>query len=176
MVTSIFAKSLDPWAGVVRDLDQIFATTRRDLQRNTPVFSPIPYDIEEIGDHFVLRLDVPGVPKDDLNIEVLGNRLLISGERKSASKNAQRRSGKFQHSFELPEGSSADAIEADLQQGVLTIMIHKPIAATAKKIAIRAGTDHAEGSFKNGFRGNQHQDEQNTSNDQTSAPTLTSCV
>ena len=113
-------------------------------------FSPT-YDIDETSDHFVMFFDMPGVHRDDINIEVLGNQLVVAGERKQpgdgsdSQRLAERRYGKFERSFTLPEGIDANAIEAEHRDGVLRLKIAKPAATKPIKITI------AEGSMKPNF-------------------------
>lgn len=98
------------------------------------------YVLEETDDTYVMSFDVPGVQREDLNIELLGNRLQISGERKGSNK-----SSSFQHLFMLPEGIQADGIAADLKDGVLKLCIQKP--ASVKSIKIKIGEDLSKTNF-----------------------------
>lgn len=116
-------------------------------QRNSPQFFDVACDIDETNDHFVLSFDVPGIDKENIHIEAIGNSLVVSGERqrKSESEKAgtfrsERSFGSFQRSFTLPEGVNSDLIEADYSNGVLQISIAKAEEKKAKKISIGTGS------------------------------------
>lgn len=120
----------------------------------TPEFAP-SYDIQEADDRYWLSFDIPGVDRNDLSIEIEGNRLTVSGERKGDTyqgSSASRRSryGRFQQVFTIPDGVSAEAVEANCKDGVLTLSIPKPATARTQKIKIGDGSDK-ESSAKGNF-------------------------
>lgn len=98
---------------------------------NTTMANPV-YDVDEREDHFALSVDLPGVKKDEIKIEVLDKDLTISGERKRFDKSY----GAFKHAFLLPNTVSADKIEAQYEDGVLQLYIPKTLAAQARTIQI----------------------------------------
>lgn len=106
-------------------------------------------EIIEDNDHYMLSVDLPGLKKEDIKIEVQENTLVISGERKRdeiSNKNVQRLEkfyGNFKRSYSLTNLVNADKIEAHYQDGVLQLFIPKAQTAQAKKIEIQSG--------KNGF-------------------------
>lgn len=118
----------------------------KDIDRMTNVmfndpaeFSPA-YDVEETDDAYMLTFDVPGIARKDLDLEIQGNRLAVSGERKTGE-----RKRRFQLFFTLPAGVDAEAVNAQHQDGVLTLTIAKPTSARAKKITI--GDQPSKGGF-----------------------------
>jgi len=101
-------------------------------------------DLEETDSHYLVCLDVPGMSKDDINVEISGNQLRISGERKSESGGKrkgyfERSYGSFERSLTLPSDVSGDNIEANYRSGVLELAIPKKEAAKSKKIAVGEG-------------------------------------
>jgi HSP20 family protein len=103
-------------------------------------------DVIESETHYLLRADLPGLGEDDVKIELDGNVLSISGERRSQSESRQggyarleRSFGSFRRSLRLPDGIDADAIEASFDRGVLEVRIPKPASVTPRQIAIRPG-------------------------------------
>ncbi len=116
-------------------------------------------EIEEAKDHFIITLEIPGIRKEDLNIEVGDQQLTISGERQVARQDgsenkifhSERSFGKFKRSFQLPEGTRADKIEAHCQDGILTLAVPKVEAVQPRRIEITAGG--RSGSFSNELKG-----------------------
>jgi HSP20 family protein len=103
-------------------------------------------DLTEEGDHFVLRADLPGLRDEDVNIEVEDNVLTISGERRSEHEDrkegyyrVERAVGRFSRSLTLPEGVDPDSIEAQFENGVLTVRIPKPEETKPRRVAIGVG-------------------------------------
>jgi HSP20 family protein len=108
-------------------------------------------DLIESDTHYILRADLPGVSEDDVNIELDGNVLTVSGERKSEHQDrkqgyyrVERSYGSFRRSLRLPEGVDAEAITATFDKGVLEISVPKPEAAKPHKVQITVGADDAE--------------------------------
>jgi HSP20 family protein len=103
-------------------------------------------DLVEEGDHFVLRADLPGVSEDLLSIELEDNVLTISGERGSVREERkdgyyrlERAAGPFSRSLTLPEGIDPESIEANFDNGVLTVRIPKPEERRPRRVAINVG-------------------------------------
>ena len=120
-----------------------------ELMRNTgngnrvTGFTPL-VDVHETEEEYLVKVDLPGVKADDVNIEVNENVLSISGSRVAdKTKQAQlveRPYGSFVRNLTLPKGVDSEQIKADYSDGVLTLHIPKPAEIKPKKIAIGAGT------------------------------------
>jgi HSP20 family protein len=103
-------------------------------------------DLVEADGEYVLRADLPGLDENDFKIEIDGNVLTVSGERKVEHKHEgkgyyrfERSYGSFARSLTLPEGVEADAVKANFDKGVLEIRIPKPEAPQPRKVAISVG-------------------------------------
>ena len=103
-------------------------------------------DLVESDDHFVLRADLPGLAEEDVKIEVTGDTLTVSGERRfehEAKKDGfyrlERGSGTFSRSLTLPEGVDPEAIAAAFDKGVLEIRIPKPEQRRPRRVEIAVG-------------------------------------
>ena len=101
-------------------------------------------DISEDKDNFVLKLDLPGVSKDDVKISFTDGMLNISGERKleKDTKDAkfhrmERAYGKYFRSFTLPNKIREDKIDAEFKDGQLIITVPKAEEAKPKEIPIK---------------------------------------
>ena len=100
----------------------------------------------EADDAYYIEVDLPGVKKEDISIDVKDNVLTISGERKVEEERKEDEFyrvesfyGKFERSFTLPEDVDADKIEAEAKDGVLTVKIPKAqsVDKAPKKIEIK---------------------------------------
>jgi HSP20 family protein len=103
-----------------------------------------PVDIYETEDAFILEADLPGVTKDDIDIEFVENRLILRGERrpKPEAKEEQYRRrerayGRFERMFLLPQTIDRDHVTAEMRHGVLTLRLPKSEMAKPKRIAVR---------------------------------------
>ncbi len=101
-------------------------------------------DILESERDFQLRLDIPGVSRDELSLELDGENLMIKAERAETVddkyRHLRRERGanvRFQRSFELGRSVDRDAISATLNDGVLTVVLPKTEQSVARKIEIK---------------------------------------
>lgn len=98
-------------------------------------------DVIETDDHFLVMLDVPGVPSSALEVTYKGSVLLVKGERETAREAGnlrirERSQGKFEKSIELPPSIDAGSISAELAQGVLKIKLEKTGGVSAPEVKI----------------------------------------
>ena len=102
-------------------------------------FTP-PVDVHETEEEYLVKVDVPGVKSDDVNVEVNENVLSISGSRAAdetgQAQLVERPYGSFVRTLTLPQGVDSDSIEAGYQDGVLELRIPKPAERKPKKITI----------------------------------------
>jgi HSP20 family protein len=106
------------------------------------LFSPAT-DLIENDKNYFLSVDLPGMKKEDIKIEVLDNALVISGERQSEQKKEtdnyqqiEKVYGSFRRSFSLPKTVNIENIQAFHEDGVLEITIPKTQEVKSKKIEI----------------------------------------
>jgi HSP20 family protein len=104
------------------------------------------FDVYESRDAWFLAADLPGVPDDDLCIEVSDGVLRLSGKRSLTTAPhfasvhiSERRSGSFRRSFVLPADAHHDQIEAELKRGVLTVKVPRMVGTSsiARKVPVR---------------------------------------
>jgi HSP20 family protein len=101
-------------------------------------------DVIETDDAYMVEVEVPGIKRDDVSVEVSGNELVVSGEfkerqREGVMRHRTRRMGRFEYRTTLPTNVDADKITADLSEGVLTVCLPKSAAAKPRRIAIGSG-------------------------------------
>jgi HSP20 family protein len=104
-----------------------------------------PVDIYETDEALVMKAELPGFTKDDINIEMKDNTLVIRGERKREDEvkegsyhRTERVYGAFQRSFMLPTTVDQEKISAAYKDGVLELRFPKVQAAQPKRIAVSA--------------------------------------
>ncbi len=102
-------------------------------------------DIYEEGHNLLLQADLPGVNKDDVEVQVEGNVLTLRGERrqeKDVKENQyhrlERTYGAFKRSFTLPAGIDRDKIRAEYRDGVLRLTLPRAEEAKPKNIKVLA--------------------------------------
>lgn len=113
------------------------------LSHNEQNFYPL-IDILDTTTHYNMEIDLPGIKKEDVTINIDNNILSIIGHRKTDSEyqgnhyySRERSYGEFRRSVSLPSNINKDQIDADFKNGVLTIRIPKEKPTTAKTIDIK---------------------------------------
>jgi len=139
------------------DIDRLFGTMDLIRQRLDNLYTDYnrPYrsswlledgflraNLYQSGDAFEMRLEVPGMDKDALDIKIQGNYLEISGKREQdvpegyKVHKTERLNGTFSRSFTLPDDVDSTRVEAKLKDGVLYLTLPKSEAAKPRQITI----------------------------------------
>jgi HSP20 family protein len=122
-------------AGLQDELDRLF---------ESPMTGWAPaLDVHEDKDNFTVRVELPGLKREDIDVSLQEGALVISGERKeekvsegTAIHRQERFYGKFQRALTLPEPVAADKVKADYRDGVLTVSLPKTEEAKPRKIDV----------------------------------------
>lgn len=141
---------------IIRDVDDVF-----DRFFNAPVAFPTmtfdPFkrtmentwmpalDLTETEREFVIRAEVPGVPRENLDAHLEGEILTLTGHREKMAREAnenllweERETGRFVRSIRLPKAVEAAKIEAHYTDGILTVRLPKVETQVKNKIVIKA--------------------------------------
>lgn len=101
-------------------------------------------DVRETTDEVTLLFEVPGMQKEDFDIQVENNRLIVSGERRMESDESEdgwiRReiaTGSFQRQFTLPASIDQQSIQAEYKNGILRLKLAKREEAKPKQIEVK---------------------------------------
>jgi|MudIll2142460700_1097286.scaffolds.fasta_scaffold96359_2 HSP20 family protein len=138
---------LDPW----NEFDRMFEDIMSDrwlMPFSGPRATMAPHvprvDVTDEGDHLLIAADMPGVPKENVEVEILDGMLHVRSkvdeERKEEGRNYlrhERRYSSFSRSFMLPEGVKEDAIEANMRDGVLKVKVPKEKPEEPKKVTVK---------------------------------------
>ena len=100
-------------------------------------------DMFDYGDRVIVKVELPGVDKDDIDISVVGDVLTIKGERKAEEEVkdedyycCERYRGSFYRTIQVPADVDTEKIEASYGNGVLEITLPKVPEVTPKKISV----------------------------------------
>lgn len=141
----------NPWrefGSLQNRINRIFDDTLRDLspfdgeeiERGT--WAPA-VDIYESNDSYSVKVDLPGISKDDIQVDLHDSTLTIKGEKKFEDEvsrdnylRMERAYGTFVRSFTLPKSVDADKIQAKYKEGVLELTIPKKEEAKPRQIKV----------------------------------------
>ncbi|MGY5033438.1 Hsp20/alpha crystallin family protein [Streptomyces sp. 900116325] len=131
---------------VAAEFDDLFERMNRFLEAaagTAPVagaLSPLA-DLHETDDAYVVEAELPGIKREDIDVEISERELCVTGEykereREGVLRRSTRRSGRFEYRALLPADVKADEIKATLADGVLTVTVPKAQAAKPKHIEV----------------------------------------
>jgi len=140
----------DPFAQIPslrREMDRLFFQYPSRIGREEEALAPGVWapvvDIYETDEKMVIKVELPGLKKEDIDIEVRDNTLTLKGERKFEKETkeenyhrVERAYGSFQRSFTLPSTIKQEGIEAAFKDGILEISLPKAEEAKPKKVEI----------------------------------------
>ncbi len=141
---------------LTRDIDEVF-----DRFLNAPLpfpafnYEPLKramegtwmpaLDLTETEKEFVIRAEVPGVPRENLDVHLENEVLTLTGHREKMVREVneqvlweERETGKFLRTIRLPKAVEAGRVEAHYNEGVLTVRLPKIATAIKNKIVIKA--------------------------------------
>jgi HSP20 family protein len=124
-----FADQLERWSDFVRTLPDAL----RDV---------VPLaDVEETDDSYVLEVELPGVKRDDVDLQVDQGRVRVTAERRERERvgllrHRTRSRGRFSMAVTLPGHVDSDEVTASLDHGVLTIVVPKAEGARRRRIPV----------------------------------------
>lgn len=138
----------DPFKAFRREMEDWFSQVDKNLPSLSLGAGVPAVNVAETDKAIEITAELPGVEEKDIKVNVEGNQLVVSGEKKQESKKdekdwhvEERSFGSFYRSMSLPFTPDDGAIEAYLDKGVLHVTVRKPeeLAKTAKTIEIKTG-------------------------------------
>ncbi len=127
-----------------RALDRAGTRSVRPADRESGVVAFIPeFDLYDTGASIVIKVDLPGVAPENLDVSAEGDALTISGLREvdypedAVCLSCERSVGRFARRIELPKSADLRRVTATLRNGVLEITVPKDQKETIEKVAVR---------------------------------------
>jgi HSP20 family protein len=126
----------DPFRDIMALQDRLGRLQGREHAWNPPV------DVYETADHYVVTAELPGLSRDDIQIELREGELTIRGQRPGpgirpdAYHRMERLQGAFARGFAFAERIAADSITAEFRDGVLTITLPKATRPEPRRISV----------------------------------------
>jgi len=144
------ARELATWPsdlfGIQREMNKMFdGFLRGTTDEDYAISSWTPaVDIAEHDDGYLVKVELPGVNKDDVKLTLENNILTMRGEKKLEKETkkenyhrVERSYGTFQRSFTLPAAVKAEKIDASYKDGILTVLLPKAEEAKPKQIEVK---------------------------------------
>jgi HSP20 family protein len=139
-----------PLASFRNEMDRLFDTFLREPfgamdwpQWGAGKWSPA-IDIAEDEKELTVRAELPGIDPKDLDVTVVNNQLVLSGEKRESSETKEKgvyhsetRYGSFRRTLPLPEGVDTEHVDAQYANGVLTLRLPKTAPAAQKRIEVK---------------------------------------
>jgi len=124
--------------------DEYFGAGRRAFRPMEEAWLPA-VDVSETGDKITVKAEIPGMEAKDIDISMVGDTLVIKGEKKAEKEEkdenyhmVERSYGSFSRSMKLPATVDPDKVDASYKNGVLTIVLPKKEEVKPKPIEIKA--------------------------------------
>jgi HSP20 family protein len=134
----------DPFSAGLDDLFKGLVLKPMHFDMDFPEQVQIRMDVTRSDGAYLVKAEIPGVKKDDINVTIDGNQVTVSGEVKKDTEEkkgeeiirSERYYGKVTRSFTLPQDIDQSRVIAKYSDGVLDLTLPTKEKATAKKIAI----------------------------------------
>jgi len=125
-----------PWTGLGSEIDRLLETALTDFS-GVPAARQFPVGLHEDKDHTYVRAELPGVKREDINVELAEGYLTITAARKTPAADGKgEESASLSRSVSVPEAVQTDKVAAAYENGVLTVTLPKAEAIKPKKITV----------------------------------------
>ena len=124
-----------PWAGLETEIDRLFESSLHEFGNVSPTRFPV--DLYEDKDNTYVRAELPGVSRDDINVEITDGYLTIAASRKTTANDAEAgESFSFSRAVSIADEVQTDKVTATYENGVLTVTLPKREEAKPRKISV----------------------------------------
>ena len=146
MATLTRYRPFQPARTLQREIDRLFGEYLPMFSEDevaTAVWAPA-LDMKETDAEYIVKMEVPGIPKEQITVNLEDHRLTVSGERKEEKKEenenrlvVERSYGSFFRSLTLPKAAADRNVTAEMKDGMLTIRVQKAEESKPRKIEIK---------------------------------------
>ncbi len=126
--------AVSPWTGLESEIDRLFNSALTSFG-SSRIGHQFPVGVYEDANNTYVRAELPGVNRDEINVEMVDGSLNISATRKEKVGDAEE-SYSFSRTINLPEGIHTDRVAATYENGILAITLPKREEAKPKKISV----------------------------------------
>jgi HSP20 family protein len=139
------ARVWDPFQSMREEIEGLWSNLARERGQAplAPMVMP-PLDLSETASAFQVRMDLPGIKSDEIEVQLNNNVLTVSGRREEEKDEKgetfhriERRSGSFSRSVTVPAAVAEEKVEAQYKDGVLTIVLPKTEEAHSHRIRVK---------------------------------------
>jgi HSP20 family protein len=128
------------------EINRLFELPTSGLNRESEFFGWAPaVDLYEDNDHLIVQAELPGMKKEEIEVSLHNENLVISGERRAESEHdgsepsrLERFFGRFQRSLTLPKPVDPATVSASYKDGILTVTLPKTEESKPKQITVKA--------------------------------------
>ena len=139
----------DPMAELQRQVDRLFEFTQDVGRQVTQTWRPFPsFNLYETASEYTFVAPVAGLKPEDLDVSVLGNTVVLKGERKRPGtvpdefyRRQERWQGKWSRTVQLPDKADASQLAATLDNGLLILRIPKVPEGQPRQVPVRVGAN-----------------------------------
>lgn len=122
-----------PWAGLENEIDRLFNSALSDFAG--PAATQFPVDLYEDKDNAYVRAELPGISREDIQVELVDGYLNLSATRKTKDTTGEQ-SYKLERSISVPDTVQADKVAAAYENGVLTVTLPKREESKPRKVNV----------------------------------------
>lgn len=124
-----------PWSGLESEIDRLFSTALTDFGGANA--NRFPVDLYEDTNNTYVRAELPGVSREDINVEMTDGYLTLTAARKTVSADGKpQESFSFSRAVNIADDVQTDKVTAAYENGVLTVTLPKREEAKPKKISV----------------------------------------
>jgi len=122
-----------PWAGFESEIDRLFTSAGGNVAGSKA--TQFPVDLYEDKDNATVRAELPGIKRDDIQVELVDGHLNINATRKTKTGDDEK-SSSFSRSIRVPDTVQSDKVAAAYEDGVLTVTLPKREESKPRKINV----------------------------------------
>jgi HSP20 family protein len=137
-----FREPFREFAALHNEMSRLMGGLLEGNGRSNAAWAPA-VDVWETENELVYSFDLPGIPRDKINVEFEDGALTVSAERERTDEvkedrfyRFERRFGSFARTIALPQGTADEAVKADYKDGVLEVRVAKPEQPKPRRIEI----------------------------------------